>query len=112
MKSLISLFSNFKRPEHKKEDSPMLLFVGLGNPGSQYDNNRHNIGFMAIDAITNDIGGLSFRNKFSGNYVETTISGVKVGLLKPETFMNEFRPIRWKSSKILQAQFGTGRSVS
>ncbi len=89
MKSLISLFLNFKRPEQTQEDSPMLLFVGLGNPGTQYENNRHNVGFMAVDAIAEHVGGVSFRSKFQGQYAEVIIDGQKVGILKPETFMNE-----------------------
>jgi len=67
----------------------MLLFVGLGNPGKAYQNNRHNIGFMAVDAIARAYNFPSFRSKFQGHVAEGTIAGEKVLLLKPETFMND-----------------------
>jgi len=67
----------------------MLLFVGLGNPGKAYQNNRHNIGFMAVDAIARAYNFPTYRSKFQGHVTEGTIGGEKVLLLKPETFMNE-----------------------
>jgi PTH1 family peptidyl-tRNA hydrolase len=67
----------------------MLLFVGLGNPGSRYQGNRHNIGFMAVDAIARAHKAAPWRRKFQGEVTEATIGGEKVVLLKPETFMNE-----------------------
>tara|TARA_B100000315_G_C14274732_1_gene450281 strand:- start:38 stop:673 length:636 start_codon:yes stop_codon:yes gene_type:complete len=67
----------------------MLLLVGLGNPGSGYANNRHNIGFMAIDAIAGRYSFGPFRKKFHGLIAEGVIDGAKVLALKPETFMNE-----------------------
>ena len=66
----------------------MKLLVGLGNPGSQYQGNRHNIGFMAIDAIARQHGITAFRTKHSGSLAEGSIDGEKVMLLKPQTFMN------------------------
>lgn len=66
----------------------MWLLVGLGNPGDKYAKNRHNIGFMAIDAIAEDIMAPSFRSKFQGQLSETTIAGEKAVLLKPQTMMN------------------------
>lgn len=71
----------------------MLLWVGLGNPGDKYAGNRHNIGFMAIDAI-GDLHGFSpEKAKFKGLVREGTINAngrsVKILLLKPLTFMNE-----------------------
>lgn len=66
----------------------MHLLVGLGNPGDKYRNNRHNIGFMAIDAIAARHGFPPFRQKFSGLVSEGAIEGEKVLLLKPQTFMN------------------------
>lgn len=66
----------------------MKLIVGLGNPGSQYDGNRHNIGFMAIDAIARAHGITQFRTKHAGQLAEGNIGGEKVILLKPQTFMN------------------------
>tara|TARA_R110002124_G_scaffold114535_46_gene269691 strand:- start:26936 stop:27673 length:738 start_codon:yes stop_codon:yes gene_type:complete len=66
----------------------MKLLVGLGNPGSQYQGNRHNIGFMAIDAIAREHSITGFRSKHSALLAEGTIGGEKVLLLKPQTFMN------------------------
>ena len=67
----------------------MRLFVGLGNPGSKYAHNRHNIGFMAIDEIARRHGFAPWRRRFQGQTSEGTIDGEKVFLLRPETFMNE-----------------------
>ncbi len=66
----------------------MKLFAGLGNPGAKYARNRHNIGFMAVDAIAADHGFGPWRAKFQGRVAEGTLGGEKVVLLKPETFMN------------------------
>jgi PTH1 family peptidyl-tRNA hydrolase len=66
----------------------MLLFAGLGNPGDKYRNNRHNVGFMAVDAIAGRHGFGPFKQKFSGLISEGTIEGEKVLLLKPQTYMN------------------------
>lgn len=65
-----------------------ILIVGLGNPGDDYAGNRHNVGFMAVDAIAAAHGFGPFRRKFKGQMVEGKIDGRKVILLKPETFMN------------------------
>ncbi|MBF9234355.1 aminoacyl-tRNA hydrolase [Microvirga alba] len=67
----------------------MRLFVGLGNPGSRYAGNRHNIGFMAVDAIARAHGAAPWRKRFQGEATEATIGGEKVLLIKPQTFMNE-----------------------
>jgi PTH1 family peptidyl-tRNA hydrolase len=66
----------------------MKLFVGLGNPGNKYANNRHNIGFMALDRIATDHGFAPWRAKFQGQMSEGRLGGEKVVLLKPATFMN------------------------
>lgn len=66
----------------------MQLFVGLGNPGSKYAHNRHNIGFMALDRIAGDHGFGPWKSKFQGQIAEGRLGGDKVLLLKPETFMN------------------------
>ncbi len=66
----------------------MHLFVGLGNPGEKYRNSRHNIGFMALDRISDKAGGASWKNKFQAQIVEVRLNGKKVFLLKPQTFMN------------------------
>lgn len=66
----------------------MKLFVGLGNPGAKYAQNRHNIGFMAVDRIASDHGFGPWRSKFQGLISEGQLDGEKIVLLKPETFMN------------------------
>ena len=67
----------------------MHLLVGLGNPGARYAGNRHNIGFMALDALHRHWRGTPWRARFQGETSEVTIGGEKVILLKPLTFMNE-----------------------
>lgn len=66
----------------------MFLVVGLGNPGSEYANTRHNVGFMAADEIHRRYNFSAFRAKFSGLIAEGDIAGEKVYLLKPQTYMN------------------------
>jgi PTH1 family peptidyl-tRNA hydrolase len=66
----------------------MLLLVGLGNPGPEYAGNRHNVGFMAVDAIARRYGFASFRRRFQGEAAEGTVAGAKVLALKPMTYMN------------------------
>lgn len=66
----------------------MFLVVGLGNPGSGYAGNRHNIGFMAADEIVRRHSFGPWRRKFQGQVAEGDIDGIKVMVLKPETFMN------------------------
>ena len=66
----------------------MKLFVGLGNPGADYARNRHNIGFMAADAIAAAHGFAPWRSKFHGQIAEGRLGPEKVLLLKPGTYMN------------------------
>lgn len=67
----------------------MLLLVGLGNPGTKYAGNRHNIGFMALEAIARRHNITPWRKRFQGVAVEGNIGGKKVLLLLPGTYMNE-----------------------
>jgi peptidyl-tRNA hydrolase, PTH1 family len=67
----------------------MLLFVGLGNPGSQYVGNRHNIGFMVVQAIAKRHNFAPWRRRFQGVATEGTVGSERVQLLLPGTFMNE-----------------------
>ena len=67
----------------------MKLFVGLGNPGREYAGNRHNIGFMVIDAIARQHGISTFRSRFQGQAAEGPLGNDRVLLLKPATYMNE-----------------------
>jgi peptidyl-tRNA hydrolase, PTH1 family len=66
----------------------MFLIVGLGNPGVQYENTRHNIGFNVIDNISKEYNIDINREKFKGVYGEGFIANTKVILLKPTTYMN------------------------
>jgi len=66
----------------------MRLLVGLGNPGSAYANNRHNVGFMALDAIAERHDFSSWRKRFQGVTAEGLLDGEKVIALKPTTYMN------------------------
>jgi PTH1 family peptidyl-tRNA hydrolase len=71
----------------------MLIFVGLGNPGAKHEQNRHNLGFMAVDAIADRFGFGPERARFLGlthqGKIETPDGAVNVTVLKPQTFMNE-----------------------
>jgi len=67
----------------------MLLIVGLGNPGSSHQRQRHNIGFMAVDAIADQFAFAAEKRRFQGLVREGRIGDHKVMILKPETFMNE-----------------------
>jgi PTH1 family peptidyl-tRNA hydrolase len=67
----------------------MFLIAGLGNPGSRYSGNRHNIGFLTADAIHRRHGFGPWRRRFQGETAEGQIGGERVLLLKPMTFMND-----------------------
>ena len=66
----------------------MLLLVGLGNPGPGHAGDRHNIGYMAVDAIVRRHGFGPYRSKFRGQVAEGTLADERVIALKPETYMN------------------------
>lgn len=67
----------------------MKLFVGLGNPGSEYARNRHNVGFLAVDEIARQHRFGPWKKKFQGYAADGEVAGEKVLLLKPDTYMNE-----------------------
>lgn len=66
----------------------MFLIVGLGNPGAEYADTRHNVGFMAVDAIADKYNFSTYKSKFDGLIAEGKIDGEKVFILKPQTYMN------------------------
>ncbi|WP_208436036.1 aminoacyl-tRNA hydrolase [Bartonella phoceensis] len=66
----------------------MWLIAGLGNPGLQYQNNRHNIGYMAIDTIYQSFSFSPWSKKFQSEISTGLINGEKTFLIKPQTFMN------------------------
>lgn len=67
----------------------MLLLVGLGNPGEKYARHRHNVGFMAADAIADGNSFGPARSKFQGEIRDGALGGEKALILKPQTFMND-----------------------
>lgn len=72
----------------KKPQGDYFLIVGLGNPGKKYEKTRHNVGFEALDYIAEQANIRVVKSKFEALYGEGTISGQKVILLKPQTYMN------------------------
>jgi peptidyl-tRNA hydrolase, PTH1 family len=64
-----------------------LLVAGLGNPGGGYSRTRHNVGFLVADELARRHDG-SFRSKFNGQLAEVRLDGLRLALLKPETYMN------------------------
>jgi PTH1 family peptidyl-tRNA hydrolase len=64
------------------------LVAGLGNPGPEHVRDRHNVGWMVVDELARRHGG-SFRSKFRGKLADVRVDGVPLGLLRPETYMNE-----------------------
>jgi peptidyl-tRNA hydrolase, PTH1 family len=65
-----------------------LLIAGLGNPGREHADDRHNVGWMVVEELARRHDG-SFRSKFNGRVAETRIADARVALLQPETYMNE-----------------------
>lgn len=66
----------------------MKLIVGLGNPGNKYALTRHNIGFMAVDALANRLGADRFRSEHRAEVVKTSLASTPLLLVKPQTYMN------------------------
>ena len=87
---MASIFDLFKKIESEKNSGGTITHIvaGLGNPGKDYEKTRHNAGFMAIDKIAEDSGVKITKLKFHSLVAEATVGGVRVLLMKPETFMN------------------------
>ena len=66
----------------------MKLVVGLGNPGGEYNNTRHNIGFFMVDKYLESKGLFDYKSKFNGLYIDTVINNEKVIFLKPQGYIN------------------------
>lgn len=65
------------------------LIVGLGNPGAEYEDTRHNVGFLVVDALCNYFeSSHNYKDKWSGLYTASSFSDVKIHFLKPLTYMN------------------------
>ena len=88
----MSVFDIFKKLEEEKAAKPVQpiewIVVGLGNPGSQYDNTRHNAGFRALESYCARSGQKIDRMKFKALAGEGMLGGKRVLFLKPQTFMN------------------------
>lgn len=83
------MFDIFKKlTVNRKNGSIEHLVVGLGNPGSKYENTRHNAGFIALDYIANQLNVNFNKAKFDALFSETVIDGKRVLIIKPQTFMN------------------------
>lgn len=74
--------------KEKTSNSIEYIIVGLGNPGKQYENTRHNAGFIALDYIAGELGIKINRIKFKSTVGEANISGKRCLLMKPSTYMN------------------------
>ena len=88
MGNIFDLFKQISTDSSSSAGKVEYIVVGLGNPGKEYEKNRHNAGFMAIDYISGRCGASINRAKFSALVGETTLAGKRVLLLKPQTFMN------------------------
>lgn len=88
MTSMTELFQTLRF--HQKKNPPIIfLVVGLGNPGSKYENTRHNAGFCALERLAQEENCSCNRMKFHSKIGKATIEGTGCILLKPQTFMNE-----------------------
>ena len=89
--SIFDIFAKLEQ-ERKQQDSSAgpieWLVVGLGNPGSKYENTRHNAGFRALDSYCQKTGQRIDRMKFKALVGEGTFGGKRVLFMKPQTFMN------------------------
>lgn len=88
----MSVFDVFKKLDAQKAPLPSgpveYIIVGLGNPGTKYENTRHNAGFMALDTLAENIGADVKKLKFKSLTADVSINGVHCLLMKPTTFMN------------------------
>jgi PTH1 family peptidyl-tRNA hydrolase len=84
-----NIFELFKKIEKKEDKTPITHIVaGLGNPGAEYLKTRHNAGFLAVDGVAKRCGVKIDKLKFHALVAEVAICGVRVLLMKPQTFMN------------------------
>ena len=90
---------NFFKTKQREE---MFLLVGLGNPGSKHEGNRHNIGFMVIDELARANNFPAFKGKFQGELSEGRLGNQKIALLKPQTYMNESGQSVGKTAKFFK----------
>lgn len=88
----MSVFDIFKKLEAERAPAPSgppeFIVCGLGNPGTQYENTRHNAGFMALDTLAEKLGADVKKLRFKSLTADVSIGGVRCLLMKPTTFMN------------------------
>lgn len=88
----MSVFDIFKKLDEQKKPMPTgpveYIICGLGNPGTKYENTRHNAGFMALDTLAEELGAEVKRLKFKSLTADVSVDGVHCLLMKPTTFMN------------------------
>ena len=88
---MADIFDLFRKiaPKEPADRTPVTwLIAGLGNPGKQYENTRHNAGFLALDAFAATLGARIDRSRFHSLVGEAEVDGVRVLLMKPQTLMN------------------------
>lgn len=88
MANIFDLFKQISKDDSASVGPVEYIVVGLGNPGAQYQNTRHNAGFLALDHVAAQCGARIDRAKFKALVGEATIAGKRVLLMKPQTFMN------------------------
>lgn len=89
MSDIFELFKKIQKEKPQMTGPVEWIVAGLGNPGQQYGNTRHNIGFCALDALARDCGGVRVEQvKFKSAVGEAMIAGKRTLLMKPGTFMN------------------------
>ncbi len=87
--SLDSIFEKLKMGREPQPAGPVdFIIVGLGNPGSQYENTRHNTGFMTIDTLAKELGVAVKKSKFKSLTADISVGGKRCVLMKPSTYMN------------------------
>ncbi len=88
MADIFDLFKQIGSKSPEKSAPISLIVAGLGNPGAEYRDTRHNAGFLALDAIAARVGAAVDRARFHALVGEATVGGARALLMKPETFMN------------------------
>ena len=86
---MADIFSLFRKIEGESAHGPIThIVVGLGNPGREYENTRHNVGFLAVDRVAAEAGATVSRLRFRALCGEGVLGGKRVLFMKPETYMN------------------------
>ena len=86
--SIFDVFDRISANSSSARGKIEYVIAGLGNPGLEYENTRHNAGFMVMDELAKQLGEDISRLRFKGKTAEVTVEGKRCLLLKPTTFMN------------------------